>query len=59
MHYHSIRKKTYIKSCLELQREITLIELASSPYASVTLRPTVGQLDFFQVNMVLVGRLEQ
>ena len=32
MAYNSISIKTYIKSHLELQREITLIELAPSPY---------------------------
>ena len=32
MAYNSISKKPYIKSHLELQREITLIELAPSPY---------------------------
>ena len=32
-----LRKKHYIKSHLELQREITLIELAPSPYARFTL----------------------
>ena len=32
MAYNSIRVKPYIKSHLELQREITPIELAPSPY---------------------------
>ena len=32
MAYNSISIKTYIKSHLELQREITQIELAPSPY---------------------------
>ena len=32
MTYNSISIKPYIKSHLELQREITLIELAPSPY---------------------------
>ena len=32
MAYNSISTKHYIKSQLELQREITLIELAPSPY---------------------------
>ena len=32
MAYNSISIKLYIKSHLELQREITLIELAPSPY---------------------------
>ena len=32
MAYNSISIKTYIKSHLKLQREITLIELAPSPY---------------------------
>ena len=32
MAYNSISIKPYIKSHLELQREITLIELAPSPY---------------------------
>ena len=32
MVYNSISIKPYIKSHLELQREITLIELAPSPY---------------------------
>ena len=32
MAYNSISIKSYIKSHLELQREITLIELAPSPY---------------------------
>ena len=32
MAYNVISKKPYIKSHLELQREITLIELAPSPY---------------------------
>ena len=32
MAYNSISTKHYIKSHLELQREITLIELAPSPY---------------------------
>ena len=32
MDYNSIRIKPYIKSHLELLREITLIELAPSPY---------------------------
>ena len=32
MAYNNISIKPYIKSHLELQREITLIELASSPY---------------------------
>ena len=32
MDYNTIRIKPYIKSHLELQREITLIELAHSPY---------------------------
>ena len=32
MAYNSISIKPYIKSQLELQREITLIELAPSPY---------------------------
>ena len=32
MDYNSISVKPYIKSHLELQREITLIELAPSPY---------------------------
>ena len=30
--FQLLRKKHYIKSHLELQREITLIELAPSPY---------------------------
>ena len=30
--FELLRKKHYIKSHLELQREITLIELAPSPY---------------------------
>ena len=32
MTYNSISKKPYVKSHLELRREITLIELAPSPY---------------------------
>ena len=32
MAYNSIRIKPYTKSHLELQREMTLIELALSPY---------------------------
>ena len=32
MAYNSISTKHYIKSHLELQREITLIQLAPSPY---------------------------
>ena len=32
MDYNSISIKPYIKSHLELQREITFIELAQSPY---------------------------
>ena len=32
MDYNNINIKPYIKSHLELQREITLIELAPSPY---------------------------
>ena len=32
MAYNSISIKPYIKSHLELQREITLVELAPSPY---------------------------
>ena len=36
MAYNSISKKHYIKSHLELQREITLIELAPSPYFFVS-----------------------
>ena len=35
MAYNSISIKPYIKSHLELQSEITLIELAPSPYFSV------------------------
>ena len=35
MDYNSISIKPYIKSHLELQREITLIELAPSPYIFV------------------------
>ena len=35
MAYNSISIKPYIKNHLELQREITLIELAPSPYFSV------------------------
>ena len=35
MAYNSISIKPYIKSHLELQREITLIELAPSPYIFV------------------------
>ena len=35
MAYNSISIKPYIKSHLELQREITLIELAPSPYVFV------------------------
>ena len=35
MDYDSISIKPYIKSHLELQREITLIELAPSPYSFV------------------------
>ena len=35
MAYNSISIKPYIKSHLELQREITLIELAPSPYLFV------------------------
>ena len=34
--YNSISTKHYIKSHLELQREITLIELAPSPYFFVS-----------------------
>ena len=36
MAYNSISTKHYIKSRLELQREITLIELATSPYFFVS-----------------------
>ena len=36
MAYNSISIKHYIKSHLELQREITLIELAPSPYVYVS-----------------------
>ena len=36
MAYNSISTKQYIKSHLELQREITLIELAPSPYFFVS-----------------------
>ena len=36
MAYNSISTKHYIKSHLELQREITLIELAPSPYFFVS-----------------------
>ena len=36
MAYNSISIKHYIKSHLELQREITLIELAPSPYFFVS-----------------------
>ena len=36
MDYNSICIKPYIKSHLELQREITLIELAPSPYFFVS-----------------------
>ena len=36
MTYNSISIKHYIKSHLELQREITLIELAPSPYFFVS-----------------------
>ena len=36
MAYNSISIKHYIKSHLELQREITLIELAPSPYFCVS-----------------------
>ena len=35
MDYNSISIKPYIKSHLELQKEITLIELAPSPYSFV------------------------
>ena len=35
MDHNSISIKPYIKSHLELQREITLIELAPGPYFSV------------------------
>ena len=35
MAYNSISIKPYIKSLLELQREITLIKLAPSPYCFV------------------------
>ena len=35
MAYNSISIKPYIKSHLELQRDITLIELAPSPYCFV------------------------
>ena len=35
MDYNSISIKPYIKSHLELQREITLMELAPSPYIFV------------------------
>ena len=37
MAYYSISIKPYIKSHLELQREITLIELAPSPYFFVLI----------------------
>ena len=36
MAYNSISTKHYIKSHLELQREITLLELAPSPYFFVS-----------------------
>ena len=36
MAYNSISTKHYIKSHLELQREITLVELAPSPYFFVS-----------------------
>ena len=36
MAYNSLSTKHYIKSHLELQREITLIELAPSPYFFVS-----------------------
>ena len=36
MAYNSISTKHYIKSHLDLQREITLIELAPSPYFFVS-----------------------
>ena len=36
MAYNSISIKSYIKSHLELQREITLVELAPSPYFFVS-----------------------
>ena len=36
MAYNSISTKHYIKSHLELQREISLIELAPSPYFFVS-----------------------
>ena len=36
MDYNSISIKPYIKSYLEIQREITLIELAPGPYFFVS-----------------------
>ena len=46
MAYNSISIKPYIKSHLELQREITLIELAPSPYFFV-LSICLAYMDMF------------
>ena len=46
MAYNSISIKHYIKSHLELQREITLIELAPSPYFFV-LRICLAYMNMF------------
>ena len=51
MAYNSISIKPYIKSHLELQREITLIELAPSPYFFV--------LSFYLAYMNMFARFDE
>ena len=55
MAYNSISIKHYIKRHLELQREITLIELAPSPYFFVY---TDGRTDTWTDNVKTVYPLQ-
>ena len=52
MAYNSISIKLYIKSHLELQREITLIELAPSPYFFV-LSICLAYMNMFDENQAM------
>ena len=47
MDYNSISIKPYIKSHLELQREITLIELAPSPYFFALISICLAYMNMF------------
>ena len=55
MAYNSISIKPYIKSHLELQREITLIELAPGPYFLSICLAYMNMFARFDENPAMTG----